>query len=65
MGCIGEMLVDPGVWIEYNRHVHIHAASKYLNWPSTNLITKDNYHVEISTQAASAGYVTPRCYELV
>ena len=54
---IGEMLVDPGVWMEYNRHVHVHAASKYLNWPSRNLITKDNYHVEISTQAASAGYL--------
>jgi len=57
MGCIGEMLVDPGVWMEYNRHVHVHAASKDLNWPSRNLITKDNYHVEISTQAASAGYL--------
>ena len=57
MGCIGAMLVDPGVWMEYNRHVHFHAASKHLNWPSRNLITKDNYHVEISTQAASAGYL--------
>jgi hypothetical protein len=57
MGCIGEMLVDSGVRMRSDRRVHVHAANKYLNWPSRNLIMKDNYHVEISTQAASSGYL--------
>jgi hypothetical protein len=52
MDCMGEMLVDAGVRMGYDRRVHVRAANKYLNW-----ITKHSYHLEISTQAASRGYL--------